>query len=119
MKKKGKIIAVVALVIAIVVGLWFYVYFSRKSIDNIPSKDLIVSCYLEKGEEYASQMLNGYTRSQLLEAWGERQGLLSGFWGEIWDAEDNWYIIVYFQREDGYGNEDARIDRVKVSQKEA
>ncbi len=112
MKEKFFILPAVLCLIAIGIGLWFYGYYHRKNNDNIPSKERMAAYYFEKGEEYATEKLEGYRLSQLKEVWGEPQGCLFGMWGEIWDVDDNTYIIVYF-RSDGSG--DGIVDDVKVS----
>ncbi len=116
MKKKGIIAVAVLLIVALGIGLWFYGYYHRKSNDNIPSKALIATYYYEKGEAFASEKLEGYKRSQLAEVWGEPQGSLFGFWGEIWDVDDTTYIIVYYRADGGF--QDGIVDYVKVFEKE-
>ncbi len=95
MKKAIAVMLSVAVMIAVAVCLWFYGYYSRKSNDNIPSKELMVTYYEEKGVDYASEKIIGYANTQLSEVWGKPQGQLSGFWGDIWEAGD-YNIIVYY-----------------------
>ncbi len=116
MKKKIVTWLAVLLVLALAAGLWFYGYHNRKSNDNIPSKELLVTYYKEKGEDYASEKLEGYTKSQLEAVWGVPQGFLSGLWGDIWDVDDTTYIIVYFRSD---GSNDGVVESVKVSEREA
>ncbi len=96
MKKKLTIFTAVLLVAALCVGLWFYGYYSRKSNDNIPSKDLMLTYLEEKGEAFATEKLEGYLHTQLAEVWGQPQGQLSGLWGDIWQINDTAAIIAYY-----------------------
>lgn len=42
------------------------------------------------------RMLGGIKYEELYELWGEPDGALSGFWGDIWDIGNNKQIIVYY-----------------------
>ncbi len=95
MKKKLILAASVLLVAALCVCLWFYGYFSRRNNDNIPSKELMVTYLEEKGEAFATEHLEGYLHTQLAEVWGQPQGQLFGFWGDIWQVNDA-AIIAYY-----------------------
>ena len=65
----------------------------------------------EKGytEEDFQEELSGQDREDIISAWGEPDGMLSGFWGDVWYLSDqsNKQIIVYY---DSGGNvENIRI----------
>lgn len=45
--------------------------------------------------------IKGVNNERLHELWGEPDGMLSGFWGDIWDIGDNRKMIVYY---DNNGN---------------
>lgn len=64
--------------------------------DNIPA----LSELRIEGSEWATEQLQGYNEKQLSKAWGKPDGMLSGFWGSIWEAEDNDHVVVYY-RNDG------------------
>ncbi len=64
--------------------------------DTIPSKELLLTYCLEKGEDYTADRLSDYNHIQLAEAWGEPDGGLSGLWGDIWQADSSYSIIVYY-----------------------
>lgn len=64
--------------------------------DNIPSKELMVSYCQNQGEDYAAKQLQGYKSTQLADAWGEPDGHLSGFWGDIWETNNTYNLIVYY-----------------------
>lgn len=99
MKKKVLIFIIIILIIAGLVGTWFYGYHNRKSMDNIPSKEIMADYLKEQGEEYATGKIEGYSRDAIGYIWGEPDGTLSGLWGEIWETEDGDAIIVYFDSE--------------------
>ncbi len=107
-----KKILAVSLVFVFCVGLWFWGYYSRKSNDNIPSKELMVSYCQNNGEDYAAEQLQGYKNTQLMEVWGEPDGSLFGFWGDIWEANDTYNIIVYY-------DSDGIVEHVMARSKEA
>lgn len=90
-----KKILLVLLVASIAVGAWFYGYYNHKNLDNVPSKELMVTYLKENGEEYASEMIEGYPVDGLWEVWGEPDGNLFGMYGYIWEWEED-FFIVYF-----------------------
>ena len=57
---------------------------------------------LEKVNEFNQKELDkkliGISREDILDAWGEPDGQLSGFWGEIWQlvSEKSKHVIVYY-----------------------
>ena len=96
MKKKVLFVLAIILVAALCASAWYYGYYNRKSNDNIPSKELMVSYYQNKGADYATEQLQGYRNTQLMEVWGEPDSFLSGMWGDIWETNNTYYIIVYY-----------------------
>ena len=56
----------------------------------------MVSCYQNKGADYATEQLQGYKNTQLMEGWGEPDSCLSGMWGDIWETNNTYYLIVYY-----------------------
>ena len=98
MKKKVLFVFAIILVAVLCASVWLYGYYNRKSNDNIPSKELMVSYYQNKGVVYATEQLQGYKNTQLMEVWGEPDSCLSGMWGDIWKTNNTYYIIVYYDR---------------------
>ena len=96
MKKKVLFVFVIILVVALCASAWLSGYYNRKSNDNIPSKELMVSYYQNKGADYATEQLQGYKNTQLMEVWGEPDSCLSGMWGDIWETNNTYYLIVYY-----------------------
>lgn len=95
MKKKVFLSFALVLVAAIAVISWFYGYHNHKSLDNIPSKELMVSHYLAQSEEYATEKIAGYSVDSLTAIWGEPDGELFGMYGYIWEAEDTAFIVYF------------------------
>ena len=95
MKKTAVRILLLLLIGALAAGAWFYGYFSRKNLDNIPSKEWMVTYLSEKGEDYATKKIQGYSVDALTTIWGEPDGELFGMYGYIWEAE-NRFFVVYF-----------------------
>ena len=69
--KKKIMIVIAVLIIALGIVAWFYGYYNRKNLDNIPSKEIMVRYLQEKGEQYATEQLIGYSRDSLRYIWGE------------------------------------------------
>ena len=107
MKKKVLFVLAIIMIAVLCVSVWFYGYYNRKSNDNIPSKELMISYYQNKGADYAAEQLQGYKNTQLMEVWGEPDGFLSGMWGDIWETNNTYYIIVYY-------DSDGVVEYVKV-----
>ena len=96
MKKKAPVVFAIVLIAALCVSAWIYGYSSRKSNDNIPSKELMVSYCQNKGTDYASEQLKGYTEAQLKQVWGKPDGSLFGMWGDIWETNSSYDLVVYY-----------------------
>ncbi len=71
---------------------------------DIPDIKELGGLVTEKGytQEEVLEDLSGQSHDSLRSAWGEPDGMLSGFWGDIWrlSEESNWQMIVYY---DGNG----------------
>lgn len=98
MKKVAYKLLILITVLAITVSAWLYGYYNQKSLDNVPSKSLMLTYLEEKGEDYASAKIEGYSLEGLCSVWGEPDGELFGMFGRIWEAEDS-YFVVYFDAE--------------------
>ena len=57
----------------------------------------------EKGydEDDFKEKLAGQSREDMIDLWGEPDGMLSGFWGDTWNLADdtNQQIILYYDRD--------------------
>lgn len=51
------------------------------------------------GRKAAEAALLGLSRQEILNAWGEPDGMLSGFFGDIYALEDGAQVIVYYDPE--------------------
>lgn len=47
-------------------------------------------------EQQAAEALAGTSREALRKAWGEPDGMLSGFYGDIYNGPDGKRIVVYY-----------------------
>ena len=67
--------------------------------DGIPTLSQVKKDSLEQGENYTGDALYGRGVDQMHEFWGEPEGTLSGMWGEIWNLDEERYIILYYNAE--------------------
>lgn len=60
---------------------------------------------VEKTEEELTELLKDTDRDALIAAWGEPDGMLSGFWGDIWYTGTGCrYVVVYYEEgQEGQG----------------
>ena len=81
---------------------------------SIPDIATISSLVTEKGytEEDILKELSGQSNERLTGAWGKPDGMLSGFWGDIWDlsGDSGRYIIVYY-------NSDGAVENIIIAEK--
>lgn len=87
---------------------------SDKSAADIPDIATISGLVTEKGytEEDILKELSGQSNASLAKAWGAPDGMLSGFWGDIWDLSEytGRYIIVYY-------DSDGAVENVIIAEK--
>ena len=95
MKKWGIVLSIL-LVVVLGISAWYYGYYNRKSNDNIPSKELMLSYCQNQGVDYASEQLQGYKNTQLMEVWGEPDRCLSGLYGHIWEINNTYCLTVLY-----------------------
>lgn len=55
----------------------------------------------EQGAEWANDQLTGHSREQLQKIWGEADGVLSGFWGDIYHVPDSYMSVIVYYDADG------------------
>ena len=80
---------------------------------DIPDKELV---YLQlqldgKDEAFVLSQFKGCTREELVQDWGNPDGMLSGFYGDIWVMTENENIIVYYSA-------DSIVEHIKLEQNE-
>lgn len=68
----------------------------------------------EKGyteEDFQDELL-GKNRDSIINAWGEPDGMLSGFWGDIWllSDESDKQIILYY-------DQDGIIENIRIAER--
>jgi len=109
MKKKTILIALCSILIlaVAVVAIIKFTGFANKPDGSTDTMELSeVSGYvLEKGytQEQIEEKLKGEFRNDIIASWGEPDGMLSGFWGDMWylDDKDDMRITLYYDNE-GY-----------------
>ena len=111
MKKKIFVTATILAIIILGITAWFYGYHNRKNMDNIPSKEIMVTYLQEKSEQYATEQLIGYSQDSLRYIWGEPDIMLSGLWGDGWNIDDNTGILVFYDT-------DNKVEHVQLGKKE-
>ena len=107
MKKK---IVIAVVVVAVLVATTVAMYFVNFS-NDIPDKELV---YLQlqldgKDEAFVLSQFKGCTREELVQDWGNPDGMLSGFYGDIWVMTENENIIVYYSA-------DSIVEHIKLEQ---
>ena len=97
MKKQ---VVIPAVVIAVLVATAFAIHFInfKTEIPNIK----LVSLQLQldkKNEEFVLNQFKGCTRGELVQKWGNPDGSLFGFYGDIWSITENESLVVYYSAE--------------------
>ena len=64
-----------------------------------------------KDEAFVLSQFKGCTREELVQDWGNPDGMLSGFYGDIWVMTENENIIVYYSA-------DSIVEHIKLEQNE-
>ena len=109
MKKK---IVIAVVVVVVLVATAFAIHFVNFS-NDIPDKELV---YLQlqldgKDEKFVLSQFKGCTREELVQDWGNPDGMLSGFYGDIWVMTENENIIDYYSA-------DSIVEHIKLEQNE-
>lgn len=65
---------------------------------GIAKFDEIGALVTEKGytKEQLLEELSGQDREDIIDAWGEPNGCLSGLWGDIWCIDEEHLIVLYY-----------------------
>lgn len=102
---KKKIIITLGIVLIVVVGVIAVIKlggFASRPDGTADTMELseVSGLVLEKGytQEEIEEKLKGEHRDNILVSWGEPDGMLSGFWGDIWflDENENTKITLYY-----------------------
>lgn len=86
---------------------------SKKSdSDDILTLKEINGLVTEKGytENDCLEELSGRHEKEMAAAWGEPDGMLSGFWGDIWYLSDDKQIIVYYDK-------DGAVENIRIAER--
>ena len=66
---------------------------------------------LPKNEEFVLNQFKGCTRGELVQKWGNPDGSLFGFYGDIWSITENESLVVYYSAE-------STVEHIKLHQNE-
>ena len=105
MNRKRMYLIMVPVLFLILLAAWWAGFHRVKRLDNLPTKELAYQGLT--GEIDYDPPLEGYTRKQLTEIWGEPDGGLFGMFGDVWEVKEKEWIIVYY---DG----DGIVENVKI-----
>ena len=105
MKKK----AIIALLVVGIVVLPVAIRFCVSPRKEIPSKELAYQQLGTQGEQFVLEQIEGLPRDSIIEKWGKPDGMLSGFYGDIWELTDDKRIIVYYSAQ-------STVEQIKFSQ---
>ncbi len=87
-------VAIFVAAVGVICILVCLIAFSAKAdADSIPQLAQVHS-------EYDTEEVVGCTRKQLEERWGKPDGMLSGFFGDIWQVNGNDEIIAYYDSDE-------------------
>ncbi len=109
MKKK---IVIAVVVVAVLVATTVAMYFVNCS-NDIPDKELVYrQLQLDgKDEAFVLSQFKGCTRGELVQKWGNPDGSLFGFYGDIWSITENESLVVYYSAE-------STVEHIKLHQNE-
>lgn len=105
-KKEIIVVCLVAAILAVVAVLLF-----MSTLAEIPAKELAYLQLDTKGEDFVLEQIKGVPRERLIECWGEPDGGLFGFFGDIWEISEDERIVVYYS-----GN--AEVEEIRLNQKD-
>lgn len=96
MKKQ---VVIPAVVIAVLAAAAFAMHFNSKR--EIPDQEFVYQQLQpeNKDEALVLNQLKGCSRGELIQKWGEPDGSLFGFYGDIWSVTENESLVVYYSGE--------------------
>lgn len=104
---KKKVIIILCLVASFVAVIT--VYHCITSPAKIPTKELAYLQLDAKGEAFVLEQIQGLSREQLIECWGEPNGIRSDLFGDVWEITENESITVYYSSK-------FEVERIKLIQ---
>ena len=104
---KGKHFLVAGALAALLLALWPW----DAGKNGLPDRAAVSAM----GQEAAEAALLGRERQEILRAWGEPDGMLSGFFGDVYHLDGASRVIVYYDTEP-MNNGTAGSDTVPVEQ---
>lgn len=105
MKKKKLVIGILCVAVVLIAGVLFMAKNRPDGSTDTMELSEVSGYVLEKGytQEQIEEKLKGEFRNDIIASWGEPDGMLSGFWGDMWylDDKDDMRITLYYDG-DGY-----------------
>ena len=80
----------------------------KENPEGLPTLEQTYLAISSKGEEF-DVGLKGRPRDSLIDYWGKPDGMLYGFWGDIWEFTGLAEVIVYY-------DQNGRIEHIKVNE---
>lgn len=108
-KKPAFWVVLVAVILCVVTAVCLLTNPKRNPKD-LPTVEQTYLAISSKGEEF-DVGLKGHSRDSVIDYWGEPDGMLSGFWGDIWKLNGLGEVIVYY-------DEDGNVEHIKANQTE-
>ena len=108
-KKPAFWVVLIAVILCVVTAVCLFTNPKRNPKD-LPTVEQTYLAISSKGEEF-DVGLKGHSRDSVIDYWGEPDGMLSGFWGDIWKLNGLGEVIVYY-------DEDGNVEHIKANQTE-
>ena len=108
-KKPAFWVVLIAVILCVVTAVCLLTNPKRNPKD-LPTVEQTYLAISSKGEEF-DVGLKGHSRDSVIDYWGEPDGMLSGFWGDIWKLNGLGEVIVYY-------DEDGNVEHIKANQTE-
>ena len=108
---KKKVVIAVVVIAALVITAFAMHFISSQN--DIPNKELVYQqLQLDgKDEDFVMSQFEGCTKEELVQKWGNPDGTLSGFYGDIWAITENESIVVYYSA-------NSIVEHIKLQQSE-
>ena len=106
-KKPAFWVVLIAVILCVVTAVCLLTNPKRNPKD-LPTVEQTYLAISSKGEEF-DVGLKGHSRDSVIDYWGEPDGMLSGFWGDIWKLNGLGEVIVYY-------DEDGNVEHIKANQ---
>ena len=108
-KKHAFWVVLIAVILCVVTAVCLLTN-PKRNPKELPTVEQTYLAISSKGEKF-DVGLKGHSRDSVIDYWGEPDGMLSGFWGDIWKLNGLGEVIVYY-------DEDGNVEHIKANQAE-